>query len=402
MTGASNGHGMGATCFMPPDSAGAVLVEVPGANLDFAVVTRLSIHNLDIAWAAPGAYLLLDPTDSDGRTGVYVGKATGGLTTRVRQHIRGREQWQRAVLVRRPYQGFNSAEAGWLEGRLYDVLQAADLISLGNGNRPSDETLPQWHRTQLEAVIEPVLGLLRVLGLNPDSRARQATPSSPLHGRQPPVRPDGTLVELIAAGHLQVGAQLHPVSSSDGPHAEVRADGAVMMDCDVFASLSAAARAVVGHSVNGWTFWGVSTDSGSVTPLSVLRALLSNPRLDDAGAPRPDATPTALSPTTSVTPPAPRPVTTTPTTVSALLATGALSQGEVVVVRYKSTEYRATITQEGHLRLNGVDYPTPTAAAVSITSNNVNGWRFWRTPACQGELRPVARSKSAWAGRDSG
>jgi len=40
-------------------------------------------------------------------------QGAGGLTTRIRQHVRVRKVWRRALLIRRPYQGFNSAEVGW-------------------------------------------------------------------------------------------------------------------------------------------------------------------------------------------------------------------------------------------------------------------------------------------------
>ncbi|MCX8115003.1 MAG: DUF4357 domain-containing protein, partial [Burkholderiaceae bacterium] len=49
------------------------------------------------------------------------------------------------------------------------------------------------------------------------------------------------------------------------------------------------------------------------------------------------------------------------------------------------TEFRAThkgqmhkgVVQNGALVLNGKRFNSPSAAAVSITGNPVNGWRFW-------------------------
>ncbi|MBL8527774.1 MAG: DUF2924 domain-containing protein [Burkholderiales bacterium] len=49
------------------------------------------------------------------------------------------------------------------------------------------------------------------------------------------------------------------------------------------------------------------------------------------------------------------------------------------------TEFRATYKGQTHtarveaggLALNGSRYDSPSAAAVAITSNAVNGWRFW-------------------------
>ncbi len=51
----------------------------------------------------------------------------------------------------------------------------------------------------------------------------------------------------------------------------------------------------------------------------------------------------------------------------------------------QDTEFRATykgqqysgIVENGALVVNGERFTSPSAAAVSITSNPVNGWRFW-------------------------
>ncbi len=49
------------------------------------------------------------------------------------------------------------------------------------------------------------------------------------------------------------------------------------------------------------------------------------------------------------------------------------------------TEFRATykgqqhtaVVKDGALSLNGKRFSSPSAAAISITGNPVNGWRFW-------------------------
>jgi hypothetical protein len=43
---------------------------------------------------------------------------------------------------------------------------------------------------------------------------------------------------------------------------------------------------------------------------------------------------------------------------------------------YKGQQYTA-VAKNGALVLNGKRYSSPSAAAVSITKNAVNGWRFW-------------------------
>ncbi|MGY1632227.1 DUF2924 domain-containing protein [Geodermatophilus sp. SYSU D01186] len=392
-------RGIGATWFMPASNGEPLLIDLPGANLDFAVTTRDNLPELDEKWNVPGTYVLVDPVDADGCAGVYVGKAPGGLTTRVRQHVRARESWRRALLIRRPYQGFNSAEVGWLEGRLYDVLDSASRVTLGNGNRPSDETLPQWQRQQLEAIIAPVLGVLRVLGLDPDTPDQRLQLSVAQPGRR--ARYGDTLMDLIGAGLVRDGSVLHPTTSSYEASAMVEVDGAVTVRGERHESLSSAGRAVAGHNVNGWEFWGLLSGSGELVPMSVLRSApaVGGAEPETAPAPVDSSNDASGSPPARVHGPT---QTHASVDVFALLRASLLSAGDVLVVRYKGTDYRATVKSNGYLSLGGRDYPSPTAAAVAITGGNVNGWRFWkvtsgetlgslrdRLPSPERALRPV-------------
>ena len=43
---------------------------------------------------------------------------------------------------------------------------------------------------------------------------------------------------------------------------------------------------------------------------------------------------------------------------------------------YKGKEYLGRV-QNGALVVNGKRYSSPSAAAVAVTGNSVNGWRFW-------------------------
>lgn len=44
---------------------------------------------------------------------------------------------------------------------------------------------------------------------------------------------------------------------------------------------------------------------------------------------------------------------------------------------YKGRDYKAKLQPSGTIVLKGVRYPTPSAAAVSITKRAQNGWSFW-------------------------
>jgi hypothetical protein len=253
-----------------PEGAGAPIeVFDQHAALKMAVVDRAGAHLLNDDWDMPGIYLLLDRHESDGSWGVYVGKAPAGIKTRLGSHLRNKDHWYRAVLIRRDTTfGFNSAQIGWLEGRLYDMLNAADEARLHNGNRPSDETLPPYDRQMLEMVVLPVQRILRLLGHDPatvdDPGAGTVTKrSSRFFGI--------TLAEIEAAGLIAEGAPLVSTNGAWPASAMLGPGGSVEYDGKTYPTPSAAACAVKNGPANGWEFWAIDDGSKRVS-LATLRA----------------------------------------------------------------------------------------------------------------------------------
>jgi hypothetical protein len=252
--------------------AGAPVIVLDGnAALRMAVVDRASLLTLGEEWDRPGIYLLLDPATLDGSYGVYVGKAPAGLRTRVRQHRSGKDHWSRAVLVLRDTtNGWHSAQVGWLEGRLYDLLDGASLATLSNGNRPQDETLPAYDRASLEHAVEPIAAILRLLGCSPDTFDEESP--SPATPRPAPRQYNVDVVELVKAGDLIVGEKATSTQTSAPATALIGADGSLTVDGRSFSSPSAAGSHVRdGSATNGWSFWAVERDGSSV-PLATIRS----------------------------------------------------------------------------------------------------------------------------------
>jgi hypothetical protein len=137
------------------------------------------------------------------------GRSEFPALTRVAHHARTRTDWNRELLVRRDTSdGFNSAEAGWLEGRLADVLELAPAAKLTMGRRDRDESLPEYERDSLEQMIRPITAVMRAIDASPDT-PDQGPPLRPPNKRKP-----GSLKDLLEAGLLKAGAKLRPVSSA--------------------------------------------------------------------------------------------------------------------------------------------------------------------------------------------
>lgn len=259
------------TTLLPETAADPVVIYDSSAALRFAVAERDFVSRLGDEWDEPGNYILLDPTDPDGTWGCYVGKAApGGVKSRLAAHARSKDHWRRAVIIQRDTtHGFNSAQVAWLEGRIYDLLAAADDAKLHNGNRPSDETLPAFERAMLEACVLPVRRVLRLLGHDP---ATTDDSSGPVAVKTRTNRFYGVkLAEIIEAGLIAPGTRL--VSTNGAWPAEaVIVAGGVEYAGKVYPTPSGAAIAVKqGQSANGWDFWAADTPNGKV-PLSVYRS----------------------------------------------------------------------------------------------------------------------------------
>jgi hypothetical protein len=257
---------------LPDDPAAPALVYDTTAALAMAVVDRGAVAGLTADWDAPGVYVLLDRHDADGTWGCYVGKAPAGVRGRLTQHLKGKDHWARALLIRRDTTfGFNSAHVGWLEGRLYDLLNAAADTRLHNGNRPSDETLPPYERAALESIVPPIRRVLRLLGYDTETPDDQVT-SRPVTKTRSNRFYGITVKQLLDAGLLTPGETLSSTNGVYPATAELCADGAVEYNGTPYPSPSkAASEAKGGLAANGWDFWAVERSTDRVS-LATLRA----------------------------------------------------------------------------------------------------------------------------------
>ncbi len=241
------------------------------AALKISIIERAGVRGLGDEWDVPGAYLLLDRHDNDGIWGCYAGKAPAGVRARIKTHLTTKDHWYRAVLIRRDTTyGFNSAEVGWLEGRLYDLLNASENVRLHNGNRPRDESLPPYDRQVLEMVILPVRRLLRMLGHDPASlddtmvEDKKRTRTSRFLGV--------TIEQIVDAGLLEVGATLVSTNSVWPATCVVLAGGLLEYAGKTYEQPSPAAYQVKERQpTNGWDFWALETPNG-LRSLATLRA----------------------------------------------------------------------------------------------------------------------------------
>ncbi len=258
------------TALLAAEAAQPVVIFDGNAALRMAIVDRASVRGLGDSWDAPGVYRLLDPVDLDGAWRAYVGKAPAGIRERIRQHVRGKDHWHRALLVLRDTtHGWHSGQVGWLEGRLYDLLDGAAKVTIHNANRPQDETLPSYDRAALEAAVTPISAVLRFLGCSTD--AEDDEPDATI-GRRSPRQYNVSLRDLIQAGALHAGEHVVTVRFGISEHATLQSDGTLLVGTAGFPTVSAAGSHLLGGKpINGWDLWAVERDASNV-PLATIRA----------------------------------------------------------------------------------------------------------------------------------
>ncbi|MGP5391357.1 restriction system modified-DNA reader domain-containing protein [Glutamicibacter arilaitensis] len=258
---------------IPSDTEAPIIADFVEHALRVAYFDRQHWASLPSSdWDAPGVYVLMT---NDGSNCVYVGQARK-LRGRLQQHNNKEKlPWRRALAVKRDTTaGFNTAEIGYLEGRIAAELNALHKITVVEGQTSGDETLPKHMMISLDAFVKSILGALRLAGLD----ISRSNPETEVEDEEPLLTPSSsarpskvvTVADLVSSGLLQAGHALYLSQAGREAEGSVTADGEIIVRGVSYKSPStAAARALELQSSNGWVTWKVGSTSGS--PLDALR-----------------------------------------------------------------------------------------------------------------------------------
>ncbi len=197
----------------------------------------------------------------DASGNVYVGKATA-LRKRLQNHnSRPPLPWARALIVRRDTtHGFNSAEIGYLEGRLSAELGEVTSLSVVKGKSDEDTTLPPQMTLLLDSLLGSILAAVRLAGVNLAKEVGEYVPSGK---RKKHTSVPGTVADLVAAGLIRAGEVLYLTQAQVRATGTIAANGDIVVHGVAYSSPSAAAAKALGlQSSNGWAAWHVGTAEG--------------------------------------------------------------------------------------------------------------------------------------------
>ena len=399
--------------FLVPDEAGAPLeIAFRHDALTMAVVDR-DQFDAEVArkWETTGVYLLFGPSaeEAPGRYAVYVGKAAPGtLTSRIRNHIRNKEGWDRALLVTRSTaDGFTSTDVGWLEGRLHEALAQATDAELLNASTPGDNTISAWDRGALDRVVATIQGVMRVLGYRPDPDPRLTSAAKTV---EPATKDPSTATSGVDIDQLhRVVSAVRPgewttygdVAEAIGTHP--RGLGSHIRTCGG----DAPEWRVLNHrgtSQPGFT-WTTRDYKGS--QLDVLTE--EGVRFDEEGRADPDARVGAETLLARIDVEKPVRTSRVGTSNSEQAASpghwlaplydhGALRPGAPLIGRYRDEQFEAIANERGEveMELRGEHLTgSPSYVARGVVGYQINGWTFWRTVDDSGHERTLAQLREA-------
>lgn len=121
-----------------------------------------------------GIYLLFGKDDEDNDL-VYIGEAET-VFNRLKQHLSGKEFWNEAIVFISKDDNLNKAYVKYLENRLYDIAVSANRYKVENSMIPTQSSISESDRAEMEVFIDNVKMLVNVLGHKVFDAKRLFTP----------------------------------------------------------------------------------------------------------------------------------------------------------------------------------------------------------------------------------
>ena len=121
-----------------------------------------------------GVYLLLGPRSQGDGEMLYIGEGDP-IRPRLEDHYAKKDFWTRAVFFVAGQGQLNKAHIEFPEAQLVNRAKAAKRMPLENGNNPSEPTLSEADRADMEVFLQNILGMLPVLGIHAFEQAALAS-----------------------------------------------------------------------------------------------------------------------------------------------------------------------------------------------------------------------------------
>jgi len=109
-----------------------------------------------------GVYLLFGKDDA-GKDQVYIGEAES-ILKRLNQQLTQKDFWNEAIVFISKDENLNKAHIKYLENRLHDIAKSANRYTVDNSIIPTQSSISESDRAEMEEFIENIKMLVNTLG----------------------------------------------------------------------------------------------------------------------------------------------------------------------------------------------------------------------------------------------
>jgi hypothetical protein len=216
-----------------------------------------------------GVYLLFGKDDS-GKDQVYIGEAES-ILKRLNQQLNQKDFWNEAIVFISKDENLNKAHIKYLENRLHDIAKSANRYYVDNSIIPTQSSISESDRAEMEEFIEYIKLLVNTLGHKVFEEKREFKPKQKqdsffikaargADGQGEPTS-DGFVVFKYSKASAKI---VNSMTSNFIKYRQKLIDEGVLVDKGdflefsddyIFSSPSTAAVMVMGRNANGLTEW---------------------------------------------------------------------------------------------------------------------------------------------------
>ncbi len=216
-----------------------------------------------------GVYLLFGK-DDEGKDQVYIGEAES-ILKRLHQHLVQKDFWNETIVFISKDDNLNKAHIKYLENRLHSIATAANRYKIENSSTPTQSSISESDRAEMEEFIEYIKMLVNTLGHKVFDEKREIKPKQKqeiffikaARGADSQGEPTSEGF-VVFKGSKAAGSTVTSITSSfQALRQKLIIDGVLVQKEDyllfpddfIFSSPSTAASIVLGRNANGLTEW---------------------------------------------------------------------------------------------------------------------------------------------------
>jgi hypothetical protein len=219
--------------------------------------------------SSTGVYLLFGK-DEEGKDLVYIGEAES-IFKRLNQHLNQKDFWNETIVFISKDENLNKAHIKYLENRLHDIAQSANRYKIENSITPTQSSISESDRAEMEEFIENLKMLVNTLGHKVFDEKRDFKPKQKQEiftiksargadGQGEPSS-DGF---VVLKGSKAAGTIVNSMTTNFIKLRQKLIDEGILIDRGefyefsddyIFSSPSTAAVIVMGRNANGLTEW---------------------------------------------------------------------------------------------------------------------------------------------------